>query len=162
MEKKYHLLIGKTKSGPFTIEELKDQKITDKYMAWFEGMAEWKPVTEVADVKELVTLTPPLPPLSPREIRLKQKDKILGDALKEGIWEFLIIGIFAFLLAGGFYTDDHLKELYPSSGVNAIYASPNEIRYSIIAPFAGIISSFITAIIILFRYIYLNKRSKLK
>ncbi len=45
--------------GPFTIDELKDLKITRETMVWFEGADEWKQAIEIEDLQEIFKSIPP-------------------------------------------------------------------------------------------------------
>ena len=154
MEKKYFLLIGKVKTGPFTIEELKNQNISEKDMIWYEGLSTWEKVINFEEIKELIIISPPL---TPHEIRNKEKNKI-GDKLAIEFFLYLfIITILTFFIAGGFSSDERLEELYPSKGQNAIYADAHEIRYSIIPRISLIVGLSLSLIISLLRYVYLIK-----
>ena len=42
---KYYYADNNEKYGPFTIEQLQEQRITGKSLVWFEGETEWKPIS---------------------------------------------------------------------------------------------------------------------
>jgi len=57
--KKYFLHNGSEQQGPFDIEELKSQKITNKTPIWFDGLTEWTAAGEIEELKNIITGTPP-------------------------------------------------------------------------------------------------------
>lgn len=71
--KKYFYTDGVDKFGPFTFEELKQQKITRETKVWYYGLEHW---TKLADLDELKGITNSLPPplKSNKEIVKKQEE----------------------------------------------------------------------------------------
>lgn len=69
--KKYFYTDGVDKHGPFTLEELKQQKITRVTKVWYYGLEYW---TKLSDLDELKAITNSLPPplKSNKEIVEKQ------------------------------------------------------------------------------------------
>lgn len=55
------------KSGPFSVEELKSHGIKAHTLVWCQGMDDWKPANQVAELKELFPTTPNMPPPVPAE-----------------------------------------------------------------------------------------------
>ena len=60
--KEYFILNGSNQNGPFTIEQLKEKKITKGTQVWCEEMTDWQDAGEVEELKFLFTTAPP-PPL---------------------------------------------------------------------------------------------------
>jgi hypothetical protein len=59
-EKKYFYSDGQRQFGPFTFQELADQRISRKTQVWFQGLENW---TQAGQVPELSALfAPPAPP----------------------------------------------------------------------------------------------------
>ncbi len=63
----FHVAIGGQAQGPFNMEALKQQvsqgNITRETLVWKEGMANWQPAGEVADLQPLFSSSPPpIPP----------------------------------------------------------------------------------------------------
>ena len=56
---KYHYSDGDNHFGPFSIEELKDVKISKETMIWFEGLDNWIAAGEIEDLKDLFKSIPP-------------------------------------------------------------------------------------------------------
>ena len=59
MTTQYHYADGENHFGPFTIEELKDKKITKDTLIWYEGLDTW---TKAEGIKELDILFKSIPP----------------------------------------------------------------------------------------------------
>ena len=63
----YYYLDKSEKKGPFTLQELKKEKINRESLVWFEGLQEWTKLKEIESLKEVFVAPPPIP------------NKILGD-----------------------------------------------------------------------------------
>ena len=59
MNQKYYTHNGTERKGAFTIDELKNQKITPETMVWCEGMQGWTKAEDVLELKELFIPAPP-------------------------------------------------------------------------------------------------------
>lgn len=57
--KTYYLVKGGQQTGPYSIEELATFSLTQTDMLWTEGMAEWKPLSEISELQSLLKKTPP-------------------------------------------------------------------------------------------------------
>ena len=55
----YYLHDGKEQSGPFTIEELRLQKLNPEIRLWSEGMEKWKKVSEIEELNGFLLASPP-------------------------------------------------------------------------------------------------------
>lgn len=128
-------------------------------MVWAEAMDNWTNVLDVPELAFLVYKTPKLPPPTPKEIAKTQNNKATTQSFIEMGILFFIIGIIVFTIAGGFSSDDKLKELYPSYGSNAIFADANEIRSVILPRIALLISLSLSILFLFFRYRYLKRKS---
>ena len=59
--KKYYLHNDQESIGPFTKEQLKEQKITKETPVWSEDMNDWKKAGEIDELKIiLLTIPPPI------------------------------------------------------------------------------------------------------
>ena len=56
---KFYIHIDDQQQGPFSIDELKELKITRETMVWFDGADNWKKATEVEDLQEFFKSVPP-------------------------------------------------------------------------------------------------------
>lgn len=92
--KEYYLHNGEDNSGPFNIEELKDQKITKDTPVWSNDMQDWKKAGEVDELKSILSNNPP--PLKKIQKSKYKKPK------KSNFLKYLIIAIsiIAFLAIG--------------------------------------------------------------
>lgn len=61
----YFIIINDIQQGPFTIDELRARHITSDTLVWAEGMPQWVPAWQVAELKPLLNdqATPPPPPV---------------------------------------------------------------------------------------------------
>ncbi len=86
--KEFFYLKGGEQHGPFSIEEMKNQRLVPETLIWTEGMNDWKPMQEV------YTLFPELkpkavPPPPPQELKhqidqtQKQKNLLIKDQKAE-------------------------------------------------------------------------------
>jgi hypothetical protein len=57
--KKYFYSDEKEKFGPFSLEELKKEKITKETLIWFQGLDDWKPARDIDEIIEIFELIPP-------------------------------------------------------------------------------------------------------
>lgn len=57
--KKYYTHDGTEQQGPFTIDELRDKKITKDSMIWFEGAEGWLQANKIDELKGLFKVMPP-------------------------------------------------------------------------------------------------------
>jgi hypothetical protein len=60
---KYYIYRNKTKEGPFTLEELSKMELTKDTYVWRNGFDNWKVITEVEELEDLVESTPPPVPI---------------------------------------------------------------------------------------------------
>jgi len=130
------LLNGKYKTGPFTIEELRQKEINNDFLAWTEGMSKWKSVNEMDEIKGLVKKGDFLPPLTPHELKRKLTINAIRKSISKAFLWALLILLIVFALMGGFASDDYLEKVYTRSGDYQVFSSSNEIRW-IIIPFAA-------------------------
>ncbi|NLN93381.1 MAG: DUF4339 domain-containing protein [Candidatus Hydrogenedens sp.] len=66
--KEWHFITDNNQMGPFSLEEVEElatqEKINRTSLAWRDGMAEWQPIDQIQDLKQVIEkcLPPPLPP----------------------------------------------------------------------------------------------------
>lgn len=118
---KFYIHKDDKQQGPFTTDELKDQKISRDTMVWFEGADIWKKAIEVDDLKEIFkSIPPPLqtnsPVIPPPLVDNKPKEvsKPTVDEKPTKKKTTLIIVVVAVLLVGGLgtfiYTNQQAKQ----------------------------------------------------
>lgn len=56
---KYFYSDGTNNYGPFTLDELKEKKISRETKIWFQELGEWKSAGEVPELTEIFKLVPP-------------------------------------------------------------------------------------------------------
>lgn len=60
--KQYFLVINGEKSGPFTIDQLATQQLTPQTLVWTEGMSDWAPAQQFAELSSLFAPQAPSAP----------------------------------------------------------------------------------------------------
>ena len=97
--------------GPFSIDELKDLKITRETMVWFEGADEWKQAIEIEDLQEIFKSIPP--PLVDRKTEDVNKSINEGklSRKKKGLILVVLLTLFIGGLGSYFYTIQQAKEV---------------------------------------------------
>jgi hypothetical protein len=94
MDKYYFLLRGIDKTGPFLLEQLKQQKLLADDLVWCHEYGEtWIRVDEIENLKNNFILAPPP---SPFEINKNIRDKEIRTVIVFFLAVFVIIGILAF------------------------------------------------------------------
>ncbi len=77
---KYYIAVNGKHEGPYEIEQLKEKNVAPDTYVWCEGMAEWKPASEVEEVRAAMVASvssqtpppfsgasvPPVPPVKPQ------------------------------------------------------------------------------------------------
>jgi len=119
---KFYIHKDDKQQGPFSTDELKDQKISRDTMVWFEGADNWKKAIEVDDLKEIFkSIPPPLqtnspvipPPLVDNKPKEVSKQTVDEKPTKKKTT--LIIVVVAVLLVGGLgtfiYTNQQAKQV---------------------------------------------------
>ncbi len=89
--KKYFLHNGTESSGPFSFDELRTLKITKTTPVWFEGMEKWKYAGDIAELYELVAITPP--PFQVEEVPAPQPPRRVSNAAFLGLSKNGFIGV---------------------------------------------------------------------
>lgn len=99
--KKYYLHNGQESIGPFTKEELKEQKITKETPVWSNEMTDWKKAREIDELKIILLTIPPPIYNSPKNEFVKSR--------KKSFLKYLLIGIFliAFVAIGSTFISEN-------------------------------------------------------
>lgn len=114
---KFHIHKDEQQQGPFTLDELRDLKITRETMVWFEGADDWKKAVEIEELKEIFKSVPPplhinqpeIPnPIEDKQIIEKSKSTVDISLKKKNT--SLIIVIIAILVVGGIGTLLYLNQ----------------------------------------------------
>lgn len=152
--KKYFYSNGTNHFGPFTIEELKEKRITRETMIWYQELAEWKRASTIQELNDLFALIPP--PIQPQNNLSQQTQRQVSSNNKIDIFVFLSIAYwFAFDLAyfiigkvvDNWWDNDLIT--YFRIGANLVFAaipivfalSVKNKTFKIIAIFLGALSS---------------------
>jgi hypothetical protein len=77
--KEYYILKGEEKNGPFSIQELENQKIYSDTLIGMDGWEKWKQASEIPEIKHLISKgLPPIP--NQTEKSEIEKDNILSKS----------------------------------------------------------------------------------
>jgi hypothetical protein len=108
---KFHIYKDEQQQGPFTLDELRDLKITRETMVWFEGEDNWKAAVEIEELKEIFKSIPP--PM----VATKNEDKTKPVSEAKSLWKNngIILVVLAVLLNSGLgyyiFTSQQAKEV---------------------------------------------------
>jgi hypothetical protein len=80
MRKEYFIERQGQKQGAFSLEELKAMDIYDYMLVWKAGWDNWKKVTEVEELKDVVITSPPP---TPKEKELFKRKEQINFTLKQ-------------------------------------------------------------------------------
>lgn len=114
---KFHIHKDEQQQGPFTLDELRNLKITRETMVWFEGADDWKKAIEIEELQEIFKGVPPplhinqpeIPnPIEDKQIIEKSKSTVDISLKKKN--KSLIIIIIAFLVVGSIGTLLYLNQ----------------------------------------------------
>ncbi|MDI1233946.1 MAG: DUF4339 domain-containing protein [bacterium] len=95
--------------GPFSIEELKDLKISKYTMVWFEGAEGWQKASEINELNDIIIATPPpmqkvvVPPPMPNASILEAVPVSTKKGLNKKILIVLGVAIIVIIIVVGFY-----------------------------------------------------------
>jgi len=68
------------KYGPFSFDELKEEKIEKQTLIWYEGLEDWTPAERIKDLEDILKLIPPpLPNETPSQETKKSEDKTFNE-----------------------------------------------------------------------------------
>ncbi len=94
--KKYYYTNGKEKLGAFSLEELKEENITQDTLIWFEELDDWEQAKDIEELKPILGLTPP--PIT--EVENKKETTEIQNKVKEASTLWIVVG-FIFCFLGG-------------------------------------------------------------
>ena len=60
--KKYFIVENNQQSGPLSIDELRNKRVSPSTLVWFEGMTNWEQASAIDELSGLFRTTPPPPP----------------------------------------------------------------------------------------------------
>jgi len=71
--KEYYYLENRNQKGPFTVEEMRTQKLSGETLIWSEGMDNWQKLKDVAELFQEIKLKI-IPPPPPSEIEINKTE----------------------------------------------------------------------------------------
>jgi hypothetical protein len=103
--KQYYLLEGDSQIGPFTLDQLKTQKITSSTPIWFEGLSEWTTAANLSELKEILNAVPP-----PFKSKNTMKTSTKQRADKTGVYRMIYYLLVLLMLVIGVFTYDYIQK----------------------------------------------------
>ena len=116
--KQFYLHNGTQQQGPYELEELRFQNITQSTLVWFDTLKEWTPASQVPELQTLIK--PSLPTQNPslpfQQVQLKENQsssKRLTNKQKIylAVGVVLIVGTIAWLAIESKYKKQEVEEL---------------------------------------------------
>jgi len=114
---KYYLHIDNSQQGPFTIEELRSKRVTEKTPVWMEGLPNWVDAGKLIDLGELFQSTPP-----PFESAALKGGKVVGKVF----WQMLSVASIAFLCLIGIRLFSQWKSSQDGSIARSLFDNEKE------------------------------------
>lgn len=163
--KQYYLVINGEKSGPFTIDQLATQQLTPETPVWTEGMSDWMPVQQVAELSSLFApqtsgpemAQPTVPPQAPAynaapSYGNTQPQTPNGQVMPPNYLVWSILVTLLCCLPGGIvaivYSTQVSSRFLQGDYEGANASSRNARKWAIISAVAGAVIGIIYAIII--------------
>ena len=163
--KQYYLVINGEKSGPFTIDQLATQQLTPETPVWTEGMSDWMPAQQVAELSSLFApqtpgpemAQPTVPPQAPAynaapSYGNPQPQTPNGQVMPPNYLVWSILVTLLCCLPGGIvaivYSTQVSSRFLQGDYEGANASSPNARKWAIISAVAGAVIGIIYAIII--------------
>jgi TM2 domain-containing membrane protein YozV len=87
----YYIAAGSVQQGPFAVEQLRGMGLHADTLVWAEGMAQWQPAGQVAELQPLFTAAMP-----PAVASLNPAGQAIADAGSKKV----LAGIFGIVLGG--------------------------------------------------------------
>lgn len=96
----YFIHNGNSQRGPFTLQELREQKISKDTLVWSEGMSDWQQADRIEELKPLFAATPP--PLRTMQEKPERK--------RVPVWLFVVLISLAVFSALGVFLYNKTKD----------------------------------------------------
>lgn len=123
--KKYFYSDEAISFGPFTLEELREKRITRETYVWFEELGEWEKAGEIPELNDLFAIIPPFPQQTNYNRQLSEQ-----TGSNNTIDMFVFLSIFYWFITdlanyltrnvGDYWYYSHVK--YLLTGMNMIFA----------------------------------------
>lgn len=154
--KKYFYTQGTVKHGPFTLEELQGKGISATTLIWCDGLEQWTTASEVEELAELLSNTPPpLPasssevPHAPRREKIPEEERIRPRP-KNWLVESILVTLFCcmpFGIAGIVYAAK-VDSMYNNGDYRgAQFASDDAKKWTMISFWIGLVIGILYLIV---------------
>ncbi|MDZ4746884.1 MAG: CD225/dispanin family protein [Saprospiraceae bacterium] len=92
----YYYTDGKERFGPFTIDQLKEQNISESTLVWKDGLPDWVPARNLSDLEFLFAVNPAVPPA----VNVTYTNPVLLVPPKNWLIESILVTLFCCLPLG--------------------------------------------------------------
>jgi hypothetical protein len=136
MKKYYFIESNEKKTGPFTLDQLKDQTIYESDLIWSSEMEDWMQAKKIPEISDIIIIKPPKSPTELVNERIKRDNALIGKAVfKRVFWVFIIVTVITTIIAT-INTQKFISErLYANSGQRMYYFSDSVFTRSIESAF---------------------------
>jgi len=146
---KYYYTDGKERFGPFTLEELGAKNISKETMVWMEGLADWIPAGNLAELQSLFLQSgPQIPPIG-----VPYQPMMMEKPPKNWLVESILVTILCCLPFGivGIINATKVETLWNTGQRDAaIKASQDAGKWVRIGFFVGIATYIVVALLEIF------------
>lgn len=129
MERKYYYTDGNTQFGPFSFNDLDNEKVTPETLFWYQGLNEWMKGRDIPELQPIFNLRPPVqynyssnfpppPPPNNKRIQVTSNEPTASNGFRNMVFAAVVIAAIYFI----FFRDDNEKSGGSEQVVNQ-YAS---------------------------------------
>ena len=145
--KKYFYTDGLNKFGPYTIEELKNEGITEDTKVWHEGLEDWQIAKTLPELDEIFLTTPP--PIEPEGEEGYFKDDSFKNERPPKTWlvESILVTIFCCLPFGivGIVNASKVESRFYKGDIDGAWRASDEAkRWTAVSFWIGLVVSIIS------------------
>jgi hypothetical protein len=110
----YFYFNGEEKEGPLTLEELKLKDIQPKTLIWYEGLDDWTPAGDVADMNPILEISPPsiLSEKNKEPTEIERNTAEASEYRNEQLYKYKGVGGWLLLLCFALTIGSPLRTLY--------------------------------------------------
>ena len=148
--KKYFYMDGTHNLGPFTIDELRERRITRETKVWYQELGDWKPAGEAPELDDLFRFSPPPPPAPPSPAPSSQAT--LSIPPKNYLVESILVTLFCCLPFGiaGIVNASKVESMYYSGNhFGALDASNKAKKWTMAGFWTGLICGILYVIFLI-------------
>lgn len=137
--KHYFIVINEKKEGPYTLEQLKNIKLSEKTLVWRSDFNDWKSISEVEELKEQIIIEPPKTKMEQIDERINKDNELIKKiVIKRTLIYYLVISLIITLISVNNTNNFMTHSLMDNRGQKWYYFSDSIITRSIQSTFGDI------------------------